>query len=205
MLLIGMLDSPYVRRVAISLRLLGLSFEHRSVSVFRAFAEFQAINPVVKAPTLVCHDGTVLMDSSLILQYAESLAAPRSLLPSDVPSLQADLRVIGLGMAACDKSVQLHYERTLRPPEKQHEPWVTRVTGQLLAAHAPKAIVMHPGPIIRGMEITAGVADGVQSTILEQVTNGVAIRMAVVERALLASGAPSDRSSSLGRNEGGRA
>lgn len=62
-----------------------------------------------------------------------------------------------------------------------------QLTGQLLAAHAPKAIVMHPGPIIRGMEITAGVADGVQSTILEQVTNGVAIRMAVVERALLAS------------------
>jgi aspartate carbamoyltransferase catalytic subunit len=61
-----------------------------------------------------------------------------------------------------------------------------QLTGQRLAAHAPKAIVMHPGPIIRGMEITAGVADGVQSTILEQVTNGVAIRMAVVERALLA-------------------
>jgi aspartate carbamoyltransferase catalytic subunit len=59
-----------------------------------------------------------------------------------------------------------------------------QLTGQRLAAHAPKAIVMHPGPIIRGMEITAGVADGVQSTILEQVTNGVAIRMAVVERAL---------------------
>ena len=60
-----------------------------------------------------------------------------------------------------------------------------QLTGQRLAAHAPTAIVMHPGPIIRGMEITAGVADGVQSTILEQVTNGVAIRMAVVERALL--------------------
>ncbi|MGA7339206.1 MAG: aspartate carbamoyltransferase catalytic subunit [Terracidiphilus sp.] len=59
-----------------------------------------------------------------------------------------------------------------------------QLTGQRLAAHAPAAIVMHPGPIIRGMEITAGVADGPQSTILEQVTNGVAIRMAVMERAL---------------------
>jgi aspartate carbamoyltransferase catalytic subunit len=61
-----------------------------------------------------------------------------------------------------------------------------QLTGQKLAAHAPNAIVMHPGPIIRGMEITAGVADGPQSTILEQVTHGLAIRMAVVERALLA-------------------
>ncbi|HEY1768464.1 MAG TPA: aspartate carbamoyltransferase catalytic subunit [Terracidiphilus sp.] len=62
-----------------------------------------------------------------------------------------------------------------------------QLTGQRLAAHAPQAIVMHPGPIIRGMEITAGVADGPQSTILEQVTNGVAIRMAVMERALIAN------------------
>jgi len=62
-----------------------------------------------------------------------------------------------------------------------------QLTGQHLAAHAPHAVVLHPGPIIRGMEITAGVADGVQSAILEQVTNGLAIRMAVMERALVAS------------------
>ena len=59
-----------------------------------------------------------------------------------------------------------------------------QLTGPRLAALAPTAIVMHPGPIIRGLEITAGVADGPQSVILEQVTHGVAIRMAVVERAL---------------------
>ena len=63
-----------------------------------------------------------------------------------------------------------------------------QLTGQRLAALAPEAVVMHPGPIIRGLEITAGVADGPQSAILEQVRNGVAIRMAVVERALLAQG-----------------
>ena len=61
-----------------------------------------------------------------------------------------------------------------------------QLTSQRLAAFAPKALVLHPGPIIRGLEITAGVADGPQSAILEQVTNGVAIRMAVVERALTA-------------------
>ena len=59
-----------------------------------------------------------------------------------------------------------------------------QLTGQRLATHAPEAVVLHPGPIIRGMEVTAGVADGSQSAILEQVRNGVAIRMAVVERAL---------------------
>ena len=87
MLLIGMLDSPYVRRVAVSLQLQQIRFEHRPVSVFRAFEQFRAINPVVKAPTLICDDGTVLMDSSLILEYAQALA-PRALMPQVVPAMR---------------------------------------------------------------------------------------------------------------------
>ncbi len=63
-----------------------------------------------------------------------------------------------------------------------------QLTGQRLATQAPSAVVLHPGPIIRGLELTAGVADGAQSAILEQVRNGVAIRMAVVERALTLNG-----------------
>ncbi|MGM9485657.1 glutathione S-transferase [Roseateles sp. NT4] len=134
MKLIGMLDSPYVRRVAISMRLLGLPFEHAAISVFRGFDAFQQINPVVKAPTLVCDDGTVLMDSTLLLQYAESVAG-RSLLPRDSGPLARELRLVGLALAACEKSAQIVYERALRPAEKRHDPWVQRVTGQLLAAY----------------------------------------------------------------------
>ncbi len=63
-----------------------------------------------------------------------------------------------------------------------------QLTVKRLAQFAPKAVVMHPGPIIRGLELTADVADGPQSAILEQVKNGVAIRMAVVERALTSKG-----------------
>jgi aspartate carbamoyltransferase catalytic subunit len=59
-----------------------------------------------------------------------------------------------------------------------------QLTGDRLRELAPGAVVLHPGPIIRGLELTAGVADGPQSAILEQVRHGVAIRMAVVERAL---------------------
>lgn len=136
MKLIGLLDSPYVRRVAISLQLLGLRFEHQSLSVFRNFSEFQRINPIVKAPTLVTDDGTVLMDSTLILEYAESIAQPKTLMPSTPPSLLSALRIIGLASAATDKSVQLLYERDLRPPEKHHEVWIQRVTGQIVAAYS---------------------------------------------------------------------
>ncbi len=136
MQLIGMLDSPYVRRVAVSLQLLGLQFEHRSISVFSTFERFREINPVVKAPSLICDDGEVLMDSTLILEYAEALAAGRrSLMPSSLWERQHALRNIGLALAACEKSVQIVYERNLRPAEKRHEPWVSRVTGQLLAAY----------------------------------------------------------------------
>jgi glutathione S-transferase len=132
MQLIGMLDSPYVRRVAISLQLLGLPFEHRAISVFRGWDTFQTINPVVKVPTLVCDDGAVLMDSTLILDYAESLAAPgRSLMPAGATERRDALCQIGLALAACEKSVQFFYERILRPPEKRHEPWVERVSHQM--------------------------------------------------------------------------
>lgn len=60
---------------------------------------------------------------------------------------------------------------------------------------AENSIVMHPGPMNRGMEITADVADSTRSVIVEQVTNGVAVRMAVLY--LLLSGSPSPEASEL--------
>ncbi len=134
MQLIGMLDSPYVRRAAISLRMLGLPFEHLALSVFRDAGRFGSINPVVKAPTLVLDDGTQLIDSTLIVDYAEALSG-RSLLPAAPAERLRALRLIGLAMAACEKTVQIVYEHNLRPPEKQHAPWLERLRGQLDAAY----------------------------------------------------------------------
>jgi len=176
MQLIGMLDSPYVRRVASSLQVLGVPFQHRSVSVFRTFDEFRAINPVVKAPSLVCDDGTVLMDSTLILEYAQLLAgAGKSLMPAAVVEKRRALRVIGLALAACEKSVQIIYERNLRPAEKQHEPWISRVTGQLLAAYqaleedlSAGALERHDGPIDQA-GITTAVAWHFTQALLPEV------------------------------------
>jgi glutathione S-transferase len=131
-----MLDSPYVRRVAISLRFLGLPFAHEPVSVFRHFDQFASINPVVKAPTLVIDDGTVLMESSLILEHAERLALETlRLAPSRIADHGRAQRIIGLALAACEKTVQIVYEYELRPQEKQHQPWLDRVGGQLSAAY----------------------------------------------------------------------
>ena len=137
MRLIGMLDSPYVRRVAISLEYLKVPFTHESVSVFSTFEKFHSINPVVKAPSLVCDDGEVIMDSSLILQFIEATrTGGDSLWSRNAGALQHEMRTVSLALAACEKSVQIVYERNLRPASHQYGPWLTRVQGQLLAAYA---------------------------------------------------------------------
>ena len=159
-----MLDSPYVRRVAISLHCLDLPFEHRSISVFRAYDAFAAINPVVKAPSLVCDDGEVLMDSSLILDYAESIAPPgHSLWPAGRSARQHELRLVGLALAACEKMVQIVYEETLRPAERQHAPWLERVTKQLrLALGLLEAeLAAAPLPVEDGRLTQAGITAAV--------------------------------------------
>ncbi|WP_339419707.1 MULTISPECIES: glutathione S-transferase family protein [unclassified Pseudomonas] len=159
MKLIGMLDSPYVRRVAISLELYGVDFVHEPLSVFRTFNEFAQINPVVKAPTLVLDDGTALMDSSLILDYLETLApADKKLLPPQPAARAHDLHVLGLALAACEKSVQIVYEHKLRPAEKLHAPWLERVTGQLLAAYSLLDKQLADSEALTQASITAAVA-----------------------------------------------
>lgn len=136
MRLIGMLDSPYVRRVAISLAHLNVPFEHEAVSVFSTFEKFQHINAVVKAPTLVSNDGTILMESSLILQFIEATLTIGDSLWSKHPAiLQQEMSAVSFALAACEKSVQIIYERNLRPASAQYEPWMERVRGQLIAAY----------------------------------------------------------------------
>ncbi|MEX5582279.1 glutathione S-transferase family protein [Pseudomonas lurida] len=159
MKLIGMLDSPYVRRVAISLDVYGVDFVHEPLSVFRAFSEFAQINPVVKAPTLVLDDGTVLMDSSLILDYLEALAPDNKKLLAQQPAARAqDLQVLGLALAACEKSVQIVYEHNLRPAEKLHAPWLDRISGQLLAAYSLLDQQLADSGALTQASITAAVA-----------------------------------------------
>jgi len=138
MKLVGQFDSPYVRRVAVTLHHLGIEFDHAPLSVFQDMEEFGEINPLIKAPTLVTDSGEVLMDSTLILAYVAKLSAEEggaSLMPKTMADYQRALRLMGLAINACDKSVQILYERWLRPAEKFHQPWVDRVQAQLKTAY----------------------------------------------------------------------
>ena len=82
--------------------------------------------------------------------------------------------------------------------ERIHEPALAaeeyillyQLTAKRLKLAAPDALVLHPGPMIRGLEIDPAVADGPQSGVLEQVTNGLAVRMALLYH--LVGGAPAD-------------
>jgi len=131
--LIGMLDSPYVRRTAISLRLLGIPFTHRNWSVFRNFDEFQRVNPLVKAPTLVLDDGTLLTESNLIIDWAQSISGKAALMPDDAAQRLRATRLVGIAIAASEKSVQIVYEHK-REEDKRDAGWLQRVRGQLRSA-----------------------------------------------------------------------
>lgn len=150
MKLIGMLDSPFVRRVALSLDALAVPFEHEPVSVFSTFERFRAINPVVKAPTLLCEDGGILMDSALILQWVErERFADGSPLWSRDPRLRLlQFRAVAYASAAAEKVVQFVYEVQLRPPAAWHEPWKQRVHGQFTAAFAALEAMLASEPAL---------------------------------------------------------
>jgi glutathione S-transferase len=133
MQLVGMLDSPFVRRVAITMRVLGIEYEHRPLSIFKTYDEFRTVNPLVKVPTLVCEDGEMLIDSGLIIDYLESLAG-RSLMPESGEDRRRALQLIGVSLIAMEKVAQRIYELKLRPEEFQYAPWLERVNEQLASA-----------------------------------------------------------------------
>lgn len=134
MQLVGMLDSPYVRRVAITMRFLGIEYEHNQLSIFMGYDEFRLLNPLVKIPTLVLDDGSMLVDSTLIIDYLESLSTGQSLVPANSAERTKCLEYTGVALVAMEKIVQLIYETKKRPPEKQHEPWKQRINEQRVSA-----------------------------------------------------------------------
>jgi glutathione S-transferase len=135
MLLIGMFDSPFVRRVAITLKLLDMPFEHGNWSVGRDFDRIREYNPLGRVPTLVTADEDKLMESGAILDYLNELVGPsRALLPAAGPERRQALKLMAMATGAAEKGVAQVYERVFRPEAKRHEPWVDRCRLQMSAA-----------------------------------------------------------------------
>ena len=117
MQLIGMLDSPYVRRVAISMMRLGLPFQRHDWSVGADFDRIRQFSPLGRVPALVLDDGTVLVESMSSLDALDDLVGPsRALLPATGTARREALRLMTLATGAAEKSRDQVYERMVRPP-----------------------------------------------------------------------------------------
>ena len=114
---------------------------------------------------------------------------PKTLIPNSVQQLGVHIfHDMAQGLDGVDVVIMLRLQRermagALLPSQKEYFN-LYGLTDEKLALAKPDAIVMHPGPINRGVEISSSVADGPQSVILEQVTNGIALRMAVMSMVL---------------------
>jgi glutathione S-transferase len=137
MILIGMFDSPFVRRVAVSLNVLEVRFEHKNWSVGKDFELIRQFNPLGRVPTLVLPDGESLIDSSAILDFLDESAGPQhALLPRSNQERRDALRIISIALGAAEKGVAQLYEVAFRPEEKRHEPWTERCRNQMHSALA---------------------------------------------------------------------
>jgi glutathione S-transferase len=131
MILIGQYDSPFVRRVAIALRLYGLEFDHRPWSVWADAERIATFNPLRRVPVLVL-EGLPLVESSAILDSIDDLVDPgRALLPRSGLQRREGLRICSLAMGLADKAVTLLYEHLLRSEERRSAIWVNRCQAQI--------------------------------------------------------------------------
>jgi glutathione S-transferase len=147
MILIGQYDSPFVRRVAIAMRLYDLPFEHRPWSTFGDGEKIAPYNPLRRVPTLVLEDGESLIESTAILDYLDELVGPdRAMIAERGAARRYALRIGALATGLGDKAVSLLYERLLR--EHQSKIWVERcqaqIGGVLEALEKQRAAVVSP-------------------------------------------------------------
>ena len=127
MILIGMFDSPFVRRVAVSMNVLEMAFEHRNWSVGKDFELIRQFNPLGRVPTLVQPDGESLIDSSAILDFLDEYGGPGAGAPAALgqgaPRGVAD-HIARLG--AAEKGGDSALETAFRPGGEALRPWMER-------------------------------------------------------------------------------
>lgn len=135
MILTGQLDSPFVRRVAIAMHHYGLKFEHNVISAYGDFDELLALNPLGKVPALQLEDGSMLADSTLILDYLDRHIGPdEALLPADGNARNSLLAHMGVAVGLAEKAVEYRTETVRRPQDKIDCPRVARIQAQIAAA-----------------------------------------------------------------------
>ncbi len=120
MILVGQLDSPFVRRVAATMSHYGLPFDRHALSVFGDRDEVARLNPLAKVPALIIDDGEALVESAAIIDYLDQLAGPTtSLTPTSGAERWKVLRHAAIAMGISERAVQLRIETVRRPQHLQ--------------------------------------------------------------------------------------
>jgi glutathione S-transferase len=131
MILVGQYDSPFVRRVAVSLHVLGFAYEHDTRSVFGDFDSMRKTNPLGRIPSLVLDSGETLVDSAAILDWLDETVGPgRALVPPSGPARRKALQTIALATGTIDKIGATNYERLIRPAALRWPEWIARCLTQ---------------------------------------------------------------------------
>lgn len=134
MILIGQFDSPFVRRVAIAMRLYGQLFEHKPWSVFGDGEKIAAYNPLMRVPTLLMNDDPdgreVLIESSAILDALDQLAGPaKAMNPATGEARRHALKICSLATGMNDKAVSMVYEALIH--KRATSAWIERCCSQI--------------------------------------------------------------------------
>jgi glutathione S-transferase len=130
LILIGQYDSPFVRRVAIALKLYELPYEHRPWSTFGDGDKIVPYNPLRRVPTLVLDNGEALIESFIILDHLDERVGPaKAMIAGSGDARRRALRICALGTGLADKGVSLFYERTFHKETSQV--WLERCRTQV--------------------------------------------------------------------------
>jgi len=149
-ILVGQYDSPFVRRVAVTMNFYRLPFERQALSVFRDFDAVLAINPLGKVPALRLDNGEWLFDSRAILDHLDSqVAADRRLAPADGADRRHILRIEAVALGLTEKLYERIFEAARRSPDKRDPSVVARVERQIESALSWLEALM-PSPWLHG-------------------------------------------------------
>lgn len=135
MILVGQMDSPFVRRVAVTMNLYAMAFDREILSVFADADEVRKINPLGKVPALILRNGETLFDSQMIIDFLDETAGPdQALTPPGGAERRAVLGCVAVSLGMAEKVVGLNFETKQRPPETIDNGVIARLQGQVTSA-----------------------------------------------------------------------
>ncbi len=135
MILVGQYDSPYVRRVAVTLHHYHMPFTRQPLSVFGDFKKMGEINPLVRVPSLILETGETLIDSGAIIDHLDHVAGQvRSLTPGNGLERRKVLKAVALATGAMDKTMATFFERYYHDKNHISKDWEQRCLSQLNAS-----------------------------------------------------------------------